>query len=108
MYMAANPTPPPPQGPQPGDPLQQLPPLAASLVQGQLPPPQPLPQTGAPSQPSQTSNVYKIDPKVFERKAKIRVDGSSRMITKDILAQNIQFLTPLLGNGPFISNLMQA
>lgn len=95
----------------PPDPSTQLPPLATSLVAGQLPPPQPLPQVpnGVPQlPPQQQDQVYKIDPQVLDRKAKIRIDGSSRMITKDILSQVVQFLAPFIGNGPFLSQLMQA
>lgn len=106
--MAASPSPLPMMASQSlGDPSTQLPPLANSLVAGQTPPPQSLPQQ--PAQPSpQQSASYRIDPKVLDRPVKIRIDGSSRMLTKDILSQVVQFYLPIIGNGPFLQQLMMS
>ncbi len=98
------PAPPPQLDPnqQPG-PSQQLPPLAQSLVAGTLPPPQALPAMGQGQDPQ--SSIYTVDPEVFDRPVRINIDGSSRMITRDILSQTVQFIAPFIGNGPFMQQL---
>lgn len=91
-------------------PLTQLPPLANPFVQAGPPqPPQPLPQTPPPPTLQESEpEVYKIDPLVLDRRVKIRVDGASRMVTKDLLAQTVQSWLPIIGNGPFMQGLMSS
>src|SRR5438552_191593 len=80
---------------QPGQPGQ--PPLAP----GQLPQLQPPPPYGD----DQQQEVYEIDPQVLERPVRIRIDGASRMLTKDILSQVVPFLSQFILNGPLLQQL---
>lgn len=70
------------------------------------PAPQPVPQTPidadyAPLQPEAAA----LDPYVLETPVKIRILGSSRMLARPILAQQFQFLAPLMLSGPFLQQL---
>jgi len=82
-------------------------PLGGPFVGGPPPPPpMPLPQQQAPQADDGESVIYEIDPEVLSQRVKIRIDASSRMVTKDTLAQTIQFMTPLIANGPFVQQLL--
>ncbi len=85
----------PPQGPPQGGPPQ--------------PPPGPSPQQIADMQKQQAAQqeIYGIDPLVLQKPVKIRIDGSSRMVSKDVLMQMVPFLAQFMFNGPFVSQLAQ-
>lgn len=97
-----------PQMPGQAGPLDSQPVAANPLAQPypQQPPQPSLPLTPPPEDPQQ--EIYTIDPLVLERPVKIRVDGASRMLSKDLVAQSFQQILPVMTNGPLISELAQS
>ncbi len=82
-----------PNAPSPSGPLGPAPPPppAPTFVDADYAPPEP--------------DALELDPYVMETPVKIRVLGSSRMLARPILAQQFQFLAPLMLNGPVLEQL---
>lgn len=91
--------------------------IAAMLAGGQGGPPQGAPQPQAPPPPppprspytntyTQVSpEIYEVDPLVLSRPCKIKVLGSSRMLSRDRVAQAVQFLGPIILSAGFMEQM---
>ena len=106
--------PPSPQPPSPGQPLASPSPLGTpqpgtgyQLGQpGFTPPPPSVPTPGLdPELTTPVDDVYSIDPLVLDRPVRMRIEGSSRMLSRSALQQIWPFLAQAALNGPFLQGM---